>query len=80
MFGITIMTNKKRAELMHGVKTQAESDTFNKMVWLLRQKDKIYLDPLTLWGDNQTVTNCAFFGNPGMNIRNNAKLDDDKES
>jgi len=31
-------------------------------------KDKIYFEPLTLQGDNQTIVNCAFFGKTGIKL------------
>ena len=47
----------------------AKSEALWEFVNLLRTKDKIYLEPLTLVGDGHSIGNCAFFGTPGMEIK-----------
>jgi hypothetical protein len=59
IFGIKILT-KKGLEKLEG---EAFSRAVSELVGLLRKKDKIFLEPMTMVGDHQTVTNCAFLGN-----------------
>lgn len=59
MFGIKIVTKKMFAEIERNAKNKAIAE----IVELLRKKDKIILEPMTLIGDHQTITECVFFGN-----------------
>jgi len=61
MFGIKILTKRGLAEIKNNAKNQAVVD----LIALLKQKDKIYIEPITLIGDNQTLENCAFIGISG---------------
>lgn len=61
MFGIKILTKRGLAEIKRNAKNQAVVD----LIALLKQKDKIYIEPVTLVGDNQTIGNCAFIGISG---------------
>jgi len=47
----------------------AKSEALWEFVNLLRTKDKVYLEPLTLVGDGHSIGNCVFFGSPGMEIK-----------
>ena len=47
----------------------AKSEALWEFVNLLRTKDKVYLESLTLVGDGHSIGNCAFFGSPGMEIK-----------
>jgi hypothetical protein len=66
MFGLQIVNKKKLEE----IKASAKGDAFIELMNILRNKDKIFLDPVTLVGNNQTITNSVFFGNPvGLSIK-----------
>jgi hypothetical protein len=59
MFGIKIVTKKGFEE----IREKAERKAIADMVELLLKKDKIFLEPVILFGDNQNVNECVFFGN-----------------
>ena len=72
MFGIVIATKRRyRQELQ-----RAEDRALSRLVSLLQKKDSIYLEPVTLVGNGQTITDCVFLGSPGMNIVSTYKKDD----
>ncbi len=58
MFGLQIVTKKKLAQ----IKSDAEDKALSNLVELLKKKDKIFVEPVTMFGDHQKVTDCVFFG------------------
>ena len=58
MFGLKIVTKKKMRE----INRNAENQALYTLITMLKDKDKIFLETVTLHGDNQTITNCAFLG------------------
>ena len=56
MFGLKIVTEKKLREMKQIAKNQALHD----LIVLLRDADKVFLEPVILNGDNQEVSNCVF--------------------
>ena len=58
MFGLKIVTKKKMREMNQNARNQA----LYTLITMLKDKDKIFLETVTLYGDNQTITNCAFLG------------------
>jgi len=65
MFGIRVVTKKKLEKVKQDAKSQAFAEAMVELVALLRHKDRIYLEPVTLVGHSQTVQNCAFLGTRG---------------
>ena len=64
MFGIVIATKRRyRQELQ-----RAEDRALSRLVSLLQKKDSIYLEPVTLVGNGQTITDCVFLGSPEMKV------------
>jgi hypothetical protein len=61
MFGLQIITKKKLNEIERNAQNKAIAELVN----LLRKKDKIYLEPVTMNGDNQTISDCIFFAVSG---------------
>lgn len=61
MFGIRIVTKKRLRE----IERVAEDRAVAQLVALLRRKDRIYLEPVTLVGHNSTIQDCAFLGIEG---------------
>ena len=61
MFGIRIVTKKRLQEIEQAVADRAMA----QLVELLRHKDRIYLEPVTLVGHSQIVQDCAFLGIEG---------------
>lgn len=60
MFGIRIVTKKG----LERIEQNAKNHAIAELVALLRQKDKIYLEPVTLVGDGQVVRDCVFLCAP----------------
>jgi len=60
MFGIKILTKKKYQISLKEAHEEGERHAMVKLVELLRQKDKIYLEPVTIIGSHEIVQNCAF--------------------
>lgn len=56
------ITRKKYEQRIAEIDTKSQADAIKKLVDLLRNSDKIYLEPVTLIGDNQTIRNCTFLG------------------
>jgi hypothetical protein len=56
MFGLQIVTKSRLAQ----IKIEAEIKAVYDLVALLKKKDKIFVEPVTLVGDKQKITNCAF--------------------
>jgi hypothetical protein len=67
MFGLKLVTKKQLAEIEWMAKNKAVAD----LVELLRKKDKIFIEPVTLVGDNQVIRDCVFLGTghgPGIAV------------
>ena len=64
MFGLKIVTKKGFRE----IETAANNKAVSELVTLLRKKDKIILEPMTLFGDGQQITDCVFLGIGGSAI------------
>jgi len=58
MFGLKLITQKQLAE----INRSAYNEALANIIALLRNKDNIYLEPVTMEGSGQTITNCAFLG------------------
>lgn len=65
MFGIRVVTRKGLEKIKQDAKSQAFAEAMVELVALLRCKDRIYLEPVTLVGHSQTVQDCAFLGIEG---------------
>jgi hypothetical protein len=59
MFGIKIVTKKE----LEKIESIAKNKAMAELIELLRKKDKIILEPMTLVGDHQIVKDCVFFSN-----------------
>jgi hypothetical protein len=64
MFGIKIVTKKGMAQIESNAKNQA----IIELVELFKKKDKIFIEPVTLIGDNQNISNCAFLIVNGVGV------------
>jgi hypothetical protein len=64
MFGLKIMTNRKFQSQIASAESIGEQVAISKIIDLLRHADKICMEPIILFGDNQTITNNVCFGNP----------------
>jgi len=62
MFGIRIVTKKRLARIKRDAKSEAFAEAVVELVALLRRKDRIYLEPVTLIGDGLTIRDCVFLG------------------
>jgi len=62
LFGMILTTKKHHQRELR----QAEDRALSGLVELLRKKDSIYLEPVTLIGDGQVITDCVFLG--GMEV------------
>jgi len=58
MFGLRIVTKKQLLKIESAARAEAIAD----LVTILKNKDRIFLAPVTLVGDNQAITDCAFLG------------------
>jgi len=58
MLGLKIVTKSGLVRIEQNARNQALAD----LVELLREKDKIYLEPVTIVGDGQTIQDCVFLG------------------
>ena len=58
MFGLRIVTRRGLGR----IRARAYNDALGDIVAMLRNRDAIYLEPVTLVGDYATIQNCAFLG------------------
>jgi len=65
LFGIHITTKRG----LEAIEIAAHNAAVSHLVDLLRQSDKVHLEPVTLVGDNQVITNCMFLGIKGTALR-----------
>ena len=58
--------------LSHRQMRKWKAEEFTKAVAHVRatvaKSDKVYMEPVTLVGDNQTIENCTFFGTGGTAV------------
>lgn len=59
ILGIVII----REQALEDMKQKAHRDAVANIIEVLRKKDSIYLEPVTM-EQTSSITNCAFFGNP----------------
>jgi len=73
-FGFTILTKSQ----LHEIKTNAQDRAVADLVSLLRKSDKIFLEPVTLIGDNQIIQYCTFLGVQGnaLTLKSSEKVID----
>ena len=57
-----IIRKKRLEQLLRSRHEDGKREGLWEIVGLLKKKDKIYLEPLTIAGDNQHICMCAFFG------------------
>ena len=73
------VTKKK----MRQISREQHDQALAEFVQMLRKKDKIYLEPVTLVGDNQNIQNCMFISNfknqSGLYIVSNKKKEEGDE-
>lgn len=62
MFGIRIVTRKG----LEKIKQDAENQAIVDLIALLQRKDRIYLEPVTLVGNDQMIQDCVFLGVGGV--------------
>lgn len=65
MFGIKLVTKKG----FEKIKQDAQNKSLADLVELLLKKDRIFVEPLTLIGDYQTIRDCVFLSG-GIVVKN----------
>ena len=67
-FPLMILRRKKFAAHVRLIRREAHDEAIVEIIELLRKKDKIFLEPVTIVGSNQTITNCVFLGT-GLRVK-----------
>lgn len=75
IFGLLILTESDLRSTTNEIRIEAENKAVRDLVDLLRQTDKIYLEPVTM-GENATIRNCTFLGNGMVRVIKEANVTD----
>jgi hypothetical protein len=59
-----LLTNKQYTAMQRGMVAEAQVKAYDDLIAILRKADHVFLEPVTLEGDGQTISDCVFLGRP----------------